>query len=306
MVRVSKTLLAANMLIGAALAGCGSSDGAGEDDGFMPRPNLIQFSPIYSAYDGEHEFQITPFVPSANPMSMDADPVMDSTLKWKVDGAFLKEEPFSEIPGARLFTTKKAGTTTITVTATTKSGLKIKGTSQLTISKAEPAEWAMGEARYNNGMTFSFFGGGMGGMPMAAAGGMGSCGLPINLEGRIPTNTACGNCHNNNTGLVVEHTPTQTAGYSNDQLIEIFTQAMKPAGGTFNSPFLRTFPMPDCIYKTFHTWQIDDETKNGIVWKLRSIKPKKQEDIDIARLTQMAARMGMGMAPGGAAGAAAP
>jgi hypothetical protein len=157
--------------------------------------------------------------------------------------------------------------------------------------------------RYNNGMMINLFGGGMGGPGMAPpAGGMGSCGLPIDLTGRIPTNSACSNCHNNMGGLVIEHTPTQTAGYSNDDLIEIFTNAQKPAGGTFNSPVLKNAPMPDCIYKTFHTWMIDEDTKKGIVWKLRSITPKKQEDIDFAKIAQMAgaARRMMMM---GAAGA---
>jgi hypothetical protein len=264
-------------------------------------PNLIQFSPMYSAYDGEHTYQLSPFIPAANPANKDSDPVVESSIQWKVEDAFVKRDAFTDIPGAVLLTTKKAGTTTVSVTATRMSGAKIRGQSTLTISQASSDEWTKGDMRYNNGMMISFFGG-MGGMapPAPGAGGMGSCGLPIDLTGRIPTNSACSNCHNNMGGLVIEHTPTQTAGYSNDELIEIFTNAQKPAGGTFNSPVLKNAPMPDCIYKTFHTWQIDDDTKIGIVWKLRSITPKKQEDIDFAKIAQQAAAARRGMM--GAAG----
>jgi hypothetical protein len=300
MLRVSKNLLLANLLIGAALAGCGSDKT--EETGPAPIPGLIQFSPMYSAYDGEHTYQISPFIPAANPANKDSDPVVESSIQWKVEDAFVKKDAFTDIPGAILLTTKKPGTTQISVTATRMSGAKIRGQSTLTISQASTDEWMKGDARYNNGMMISLFGGGMGGPGMAPpAGGMGSCGLPIDLTGRIPTNSACSNCHNNMGGLVIEHTPTQTAGYSNDELIEIFTNAQKPAGGTFNSPVLKNAPMPDCIYKTFHTWMIDDDTKIGIVWKLRSITPKKQEDIDFAKIAQQAAamrRMTMGAAAG--------
>jgi len=303
MLRVSKNLLLANLLIGAALAGCGSS--GGDEGGPQPVviPNLIQFSPMYSAFDGEHTYQLSPFIPAANPANKDSDPVVESSIQWKIDEGFLKKDAFTEIPGAVLLTTKKPGMTTVSVTATRMSGAKIRGQSTLTISQASVDEWTKGEARYNNGMMINLFGGGgaMGAPP--AAGGMGACGIPINLMGRIPTNSACSNCHNNNgMAISVQHTPTQTAGYSNDDLIEIFTNAQKPAGGTFNSPLLKMAPMPDCIYKEFHTWQIDDDTKLGIVWKLRSITPMKQQDIDFAKLAQQAAAARGMMQAGGAAG----
>ena len=95
------------------------------------------------------------------------------------------------------------------------------------------------------------------------------------------------------SGLTIEHTPTQTAGYSNEQLVNIFTTGAKPAGGTFNSPFLRSAPMPDCIYAAFHTWEMTDDEKKGIIWKLRSIAPKVQEEIDFGRLAMQARMMMM-------------
>jgi hypothetical protein len=128
----------------------------------------------------------------------------------------------------------------------------------------------------------------------------GPCGLPVSFA--IPTDSSCANCHNNMSMITVEHTPQQTAGYSDDDLIQIFTMGVKPMGGTFNSPFLKNIPDPNlqaCIYQSFHTWNIADDIKQGVVLKLRSIEPAPQESVDITRLF-------MNMRPAGAAGGAAP
>jgi hypothetical protein len=318
MVRVSRNLRHAGktLFCAAALVGCGSSGGG--DDVTTTRANLIQFSPMYSAYDGVHDYKLTPSVPTSAADSKDSDPVMGSTMKWSFDDAYVKAEDFGDLPGAKLLTTKKAGTTTVSVTATTKSGLKVKGTAMLTISQASDADWQKGDARYNNGMAIDWstvipMGGPGAAAAAAAADGGGAppatmCGFPASFAPMIPKSSACGNCHNAMSGITVEHTPTQTAGYSNEQLIDIFTQGMKPAGGTFNSPFLKNLPMPDCIYKSFHTWEIDDDTKNGIVDKLRSLSPAVQPSIDFARLgmmvaAQRAANAGSAAPSDGAAGA---
>jgi hypothetical protein len=301
MVRVSSKLrhAAAPIAFCAALAGCSSSKD--DADTTVLRPGLIQFSPMYSAFDGAHDFQLTPSVPIADPASKDSDPLDPSTLKWQIDGAYVKQDAFDQIPAAVLLTTKKAGTTTVKATGTTKGGIKVRGEATLTISPADPAEWDKGDMRYNGGTTIDFT------MlrPMRSTDGSTTCGFPISIGDQLPKTSACSNCHNSMNNISVQHTPTQTAGYSNEQLIQIFTQGEKPAGGTFNSPFLKNIPMPDCIYKSFHTWDIDDETKNGIVWKLRSIPPAKQMDIDFMRLAMMAPPAGAAPAAG-AAGAASP
>ena len=132
---------------------------------------------------------------------------------------------------------------------------------------------------------------------------MTTCGLPVSLGDAIPKTSACGNCHNNMSGITAEHTPEQTAGYSDDDLIQIFTQGMKPAGYTFTSNILKFVPMPDCVYKTFHTWEIDDATKKGIVWKLRSLKPMNQapppDPAALAAMFRMAMMNNGGMMPAG-------
>jgi hypothetical protein len=287
MVRVSKNLQgAAKLLLCAALAGCSSS---GDEDPGVNRPNLISFSPMYSAFDGTHEYAVTPSVPSAAEGSKDSDPVMASTIKWDVDGAFLKRDEFPELTAAVKLTTKKAGSTTVKVTAKTLAGVQIRGEAKLTISPAQQNEWDAGEARYNNGMMITWM------RPVMAASGEGTCGLPVTIE--LPKSSACGNCHAATSMITIEHTPTQTAGYSNEDLINIFTTGAKPAGGTFNSPFLRSAPMPDCIYAAFHTWEMTDDEKKGIIWKLRSIPPKVQEEIDFGRLAAQARMMQMQAPP---------
>jgi hypothetical protein len=282
------------MLLCAAAAGCSSSD---TTPAAKLLPALISFNPMYSAFDGTHDYALTPSVPSAAQGSKDSDPVVASSIKWDVDTAFVKRDEFPDLPAAIKITTKKAGATTVKVTAKTVSGAAVRGEAKLTISTANTTEWDAGEARYNNGMMITWM------RPAMAAAGEGTCGLPVTID--LPKTSACGNCHNNmSNAFTVEHTPTQTGGYSNEDLVNIFTTGAKPAGGTFNSPFLRNAPMPDCIYKAFHTWEMTDDEKKGVVWKLRSIPPAIQAEIDFSRL-MMAARM-MNMNGGMAAAPATP
>jgi hypothetical protein len=78
--------------------------------------------------------------------------------------------------------------------------------------------------------------------------------------------------------------PSRRAGQQRESLVvvlldlegfsAIFTTGAKPAGLVHNSALLHSLPMPDCVYKAFHTWQMTDEEKMGVVWKLRAIPPK--------------------------------
>jgi hypothetical protein len=269
-------------------AGGSPATDAGVADLGVLRPGLIQFAPMYSAYDGEHTFQLTPSVPSASSSSTDADPVDASTLEWQVDSAFVKVDAFTDLPAAVLLTTKKAGKTVIKVSGMTKRGVKVRGEAQLMIAQAKPEEWASGDERYSNGSAINT-------AVMGPSGGSsGPCGLPTTVS--VPKDASCTNCHNSSGGLSVEQTPTQTAGYSDDQLLEIVTQGVKPSGG-FTGMFLKNTPMPDCLFKGIHSLTLNDDQKKGIVWKLRSLTPMKQESIDIARLRAMAGAAGSGSKP---------
>lgn len=261
------------LLLGVVLVGCVTGVGELEVAESLPADRLIVFSPMFSAFDGVHEYAVTPSVPSAAP-SEDADPVLASSIKWVLDDAYVKRDDFPDLPAAIKLTTKKAGTTTVGVTAKTRSGQALRATARLIISRATSAEWEAGEARYNSD-EFDI-------APKMFA----SCGLVLPIE--LPRASACSNCHDAMSSVGTEHTPTQTAFYSNDELIAISTKGAKPAGGTFVSPFLRAAPMPDCIYKAFHTWQMSEEEEKGIVWKLRSIPPKVMPAIDFGELAEQA------------------
>lgn len=225
---------------------------------------------MFSAFDGKHEYAVTPYVPSAAASKAD-DAILASSLKWLVDDAFVKREEFRDLPCAIKLVTKQSGKTLVVVTGKTLSGHAIRADAELTISKAEEAEWIAGEARYNNDVTSSF-----------DRRDLPECGLVLDLD--VPTTmTSCSNCHDPMNMITVEPTPTQTAGYSNKQLMALFTEAEKPAYGWFYSPYLRTAPLPDCLYKQFHTWDMTDDEKIGIVWKLRSITPKVQKEVDELR-----------------------
>jgi hypothetical protein len=255
----------AKLLLSVVLVGCTS-----HVDEFSPDlslANYILFSPMYSAFDGKHDYAVTPSVPGAAPSDA-ADPILASSIKWHLDGAFVRQDEFPELPAATKLTTKNDGVTIVGMTAKTLSGRAIRSETELIISKANQSEWDAGEARYNNGEM----------SPRMRPQSM--CGLVSGIE--LPETSACSACHNPvNPEITIEHTPTQTAGYSNDDLIQIFTQGAKSyrRGGTYNSPFLRAAPMPDCIYKELHTWEMTDDEKRGIIWKLRSIPPKHHEEL---------------------------
>jgi hypothetical protein len=248
----------ARLLLSVLLVGCASN--VDEEVAISPF-GFISFDPMFSAFDGTHDYAVTPSIPSAD-ASTDKDPLLASSIKWELDGAFVKREEFPDLPAAIKLTTKKAGQTTVGVTMKTLSGTALRSKAWLTISQAKASEWDAGDARYNNEeMKLEK-------LPMT------TCGLVLPMD----PPRSCSSCHTPLSGIAFEHTPTQTAGYSDDQLVKIFTGGAKPAGGTFNSPFLRAAPMPDCIYNEFHTWEMSDEEKKGVVWKLRSLSPRVLEE----------------------------
>ena len=278
--------------LGVALAAC-SSDNAVDDPSTNGNTDTtayaedalhVIFSPMYSAFGGEHTYQLPVTIDQAALDANGTDPVKVETINWSVDSKMVQTEPFSEIEGGVLLTTKAAGVTQIVATAETKSGRKIKGTSTLEITSATDAEWQLGQARYDNGVQIDF------GTAMPPMGGAdGAPPDPMEVLNQIPKDASCGNCHNNAMGLTVEHTPLQTGGYSDEDLIKIFTMGAKPMGAKFNSPFLKNLPVDvaTTIYESLHMWSIPAEAQQGIVLKLRSITPKVQPDIDLMRLRMM-------------------
>jgi hypothetical protein len=282
MVRVAKSVRCVVASASSLMLACGSAQGTEEPP---PEPNTLKlsFSPMYSAYDGVRVYQLPVTLEPAAYDPNSTDPVELSSVRWKVDAKYASQQEYPDLPGGVLLTTKASGKTIVTAEARSKSGRRLQGTAVLNITKAEAAEWDLGEARYNNNV------------PIEIA-DPDEANRIANMTGGYPfdPNASCANCHNNSSeflgaGVTIEHTPQQTAGYSDEELISIFTMGSKPAGGKFHSPIFEGQPavFVERAYKQMHTWQIAPEVERGIVYKLRSITPKTQEQIDYDRILRM-------------------
>ena len=252
----------------------------------------LLFNPMYSAYDGVHEYKLPAIVQGV------------SGIKWSANPADAVDMAPDSKTGGILITTRKP----VTVQIIARAGA-LSGSAELHITDATPDDWEVGEMRYNNeiefpdapdsmfmrvdggfigsdGEMFTSVDGGFvdsdGGMYTFTEGGLiGPDGMAIDAGAgfELPNNLSCRNCHSSlATALDVEHTPQQTGGYSDDELISIFTMGMKPEGAGFHTPF------PESIYTRFHPWDATDEEKKGIVVYLRSLEPKTQGPLDFMGL----------------------
>ena len=261
---VSGRCIAFALVLSSALWAC-SSDDSGGNDGDMGNAGGgsnqagsgapaavgneldadILFSPMYSAYDGEHDFKIPAIVNGYTDVRWEADPADKVDL-----------EPLGD--NGVMITTRAAGDVRIIA----RSG-SLSGSTMLHITEATGDDWRLGESRYLNEVPLPDF-------DPAQAMAMGFS---------IPDDLSCRNCHGGGAeALSVEHTPQQTGGYSDDELIAIFTMGMKPAGSEWNSG------IPEFIYTRLHTWTATEEEKKGLVVYLRSLEPKTQGDIDFGGL----------------------
>jgi hypothetical protein len=248
---------------GSLAAGCsdagGNGTGAGSSGDPAKKTLSLMFAPVmYSAYDGEHDFKLPVIATNTS-----------GTVTFKAtDESFVDITPTAD--GAML-TTRKAGTTTIIGTASDGTW----GESTLVITQAAPADYELGRERYNNGVAaFSSDGGAPMGPP---GGGMfmpdpeSACTFCHRPDGTAGSGTA------GMTMIDVEHTPQQTGGYSDQQLVAIFTQAQKPNGAGS-----RVIPL--AIWTMLHKWNVEADVEKGIVVYLRSLEPKAQGEIDFGGL----------------------
>ena len=100
-----------------------------------------------------------------------------------------------------------------------------------------------------------------------------ACGSAVTSGVSVPP--ACANCHRTDSGLTLP--PSSVAALSDQQLILMFTQAIRPPNTPFRSPVLRMAPNPVCLFIAFHTGQMTEEEQRGVVWRLRSITPRSTE-----------------------------
>jgi hypothetical protein len=246
----------------------------------------IYFTPMYSAFipgSTAHTFQIPAVTDDGNPAQWSAS---DPTQVQLVPQAF------GNLQGV-MITVMGVGTGTpgqVTLYATEADGSC--GASVLTITSSTENDWQIGNTRYNNNVTLQVMrppGGGM--RPDGGDGGGG--GVFRTDDGgsyyEVDGGTACTNCHGPTatTGPYkdVSHSPEQTGGFSDDDLVNIFHSGILPDGGYFDPTVL----LPNCdggpicteqaknIWHSFHQWtDIQPDQYPGIVVYLRSLQPVSQ------------------------------
>ena len=229
----------------------------------------ILFNPMYSAFDGVHSYQIPAVVDGIDP----------TAIVWSIsDPSVAALQPSSE---GVMITTQKAGSANIIASAGT-----LCGSAPLTVSAAIPDDWMVGSLRYNDGVVLGP-GRGPGG-----GGGRGDAG---------PVEAACTSCHGdtatNGPFRTVSHTPQQTAGFSDDELIKIFTEGMLPPDAYFDETIV-----PRQQWSFFHRWGMTPEQAKGMVVYLRSLVPQSQKGMR----GDFGGRRGDGGPPGGRRGDGGP
>lgn len=248
--RLLRLALVASAPLLAALAACSSGADAGgvAENGVSGAQDLeIHFPKMYSAFAPGHEFKIPVAVEGVK------------SVKWSVSDpevADIEKQP----DGSAMITVRKAGT----VDVVAKAG-SLEGTAQLVVTPATADEWEAGNQRYNNGIV------------LKRGEGRRDGGAPPS-DDPSRKQAACTNCHGGAAGAGesndVEHTPMQTAGYSDRELVDIFTKGTKPAGVP------QRVMMSKERWKRIHQWSMDENAVKGLVVYLRSLEPKSQGDVD--------------------------
>jgi cytochrome c553 len=221
----------ASMTTGVILyEGCGSGDCA--ESAFS-----IVFSPMYSAYESGHTYQIPAIVPGMN----------TSSLTWTSKDPSIATIASDSATGGVMITVHKPGSTTITA-----RGGSLCGTSQLTVTPATAEEWATGEAFYNAA-------------PAPSDGG--ASGI----------SATCGSCHGETATIRafkdISHTPQQAGGYSDSDLDLVIRKGVVPDGGYYVDSLV---PM-QVFQRFHAFSAITDSQLKGIIVYMRSLTPVPQE-----------------------------
>jgi hypothetical protein len=177
----------------------------------------------------------------------------------------------------------------LTVFATLPDGTC--GSSVLNITSNSDDDWEIGNKRYNDGVSLHF------GPPDGTNGPRPDGGRPdggfFRADGgsffERDGGTACTNCHGptatDGPFKDVSHTPEQTGGFSDEDLIAIITQGVIPQNGYFDPTVIdpRCDSGPDCTknaylrWQSFHRWtDITSDQYVGVISYLRSLQPEPQ------------------------------
>jgi hypothetical protein len=237
----------------------------------------IKFNPVYSGFDGVHNYQVPVFVEGVDP----------ATVTWgSSDPTMVAFQPY--VRGI-MITTRKAGD--VTIIARLTSGSKC-GSAPLHISQYAPSDWDTGNMRYNNSNPLNFSADAAGitipsgaTLPDGGFDASAACTDPTLQNLMNPFESppaACTNCHGMGSngqlfGMTVfsdvEHTPEQTGGFSDNELTNVFVNATIPDGGYFNQQIT-----PYCLWHKWHTWR-DINTaaaQTGMMSYLRALTPQEQ------------------------------
>lgn len=248
-----KLLLGLQFSVGVGLFACGGGDDpatpgditdAGDQEPAGNGTLQLTYAPMYSAFIEGHEAQV---------------PVMLKDPSLRGSGAkFTSSDPtiavVSDTEQGAMITVKKEGTVTIEASLDGDTGA-----SKLTITKFTEDQWKIGQARYSKS-------------DLAIAPTRGGPVTILTLatdRAAYNPNGACNTCHTAQAKtLKIENSPTQIAGYSDDELITIFTEGEKPEG------FAQKTMVPSFVWGMFHSWTVTEEEKQGLIAFLRTQPPK--------------------------------
>jgi hypothetical protein len=231
--------------------GTGASAAPNANDACWINDLPISFAPdVYSAYieGSNHAFQF-PLLAQ----------VLSGTAQWTAsDPSAVRIDPNDTSGDSVTITVERAGDVVIKANAAGRCG-----TTTLHVTAATEAEWQAGNARYND----------MNPLPKIQTD---DGGVPVNFMGLVldpPAKPpACTNCHGQYATSSIFRTatfiPYQTAGYSDQELIDMITRGDLPIE-PLNDPII-----PMAVLKFFHTWSdITGEEAKGVVVYLRSLLP---------------------------------
>jgi len=222
--------------------------GAADSTG-MVHPNM------YSAWNGVQTFKVPARVEGATVE-------LSGWLAVPASAVMFEEDPDSMAGGVMI--TVLESVPEITIAAMT-SDMLLGGAATLHVMDATEQDWIDGEARYNNGVDYT--------LPMLSFADLLD---PNYVPPEAPKDLACNNCHTTGAKYFeIQHTPTQIAYISDDNLKIIFTMGMKPPGVVWS-----LIPMDlQHLYADFHTWEATDEQKDALIVYLRSLTPVVQGEI---------------------------
>lgn len=248
--------LGLQMSVGMGLLACGGDDDSdtpenpgGSSDAGAQEPSgsgtlQLTYAPMYSAFVDGHESQV--------PVTL-----KDTSLRGK-GAKFTSSDPsiavVSDSEQGATITVKKEGTVTIRASLDGDTGA-----AKLTITKFTEDQWKVGQARYSKS-------------ELAIASKDGGAVSILTLASdpsAYNPNGACNTCHTAQARtLKIENTPTQIAGYSDAELLTIFTKGMKPEGAAQKTM------VPAFAWGRLHSWQVTEEEKQGLIAFLRTQTPK--------------------------------